>query len=327
MTSQRSNPRAGACSSHDRPSSHFGSFRRRLDDQAASSGPPGLGPAFRNTSCEVIIAKAEREECPFYEIPPRDHLNSMEVSDNDDPTDFAKHSALSEDLEHMLGDGRYELEALFSATCARFVMLCHNHLHNVAAPHVDHRCRPTAEYSDPDSGPLALAAPSSATGTWPPNVDGYGRPRSPSTCGGAALEFLVTGHVTDKVGRLQVTLITTFGLLGCRMGVCSTDTFLTFAALRFGVAAFVCRLQLTTYLVLFEVKDRTRRTLYSVAATGHCLTLSPVFVYALTELSRSWVATQAVVKLPNDPVTPRRRLRGQGVWAASARDGGRVVGR
>ncbi|KAL3213956.1 hypothetical protein MRX96_007354 [Rhipicephalus microplus] len=310
MTSQRSNPRAGACSSHHRPSSHSGSFRRRLDEQAATSGPPGLGHAFRDTSCEVIIAKAEREDCPFYEIPPRDLLNPMEVSDNDDRTNISKHSALSEDLEHMLGDSRYEFEALFSVTCARFVMLCHNHLQNVAAPHVDHRCRPPAEYCDPtlaqwrslselenDPGqprccvhfvpllsvpdrptgtrcpatlssttPPPTAAPSSATGTWPPNVDGYGRPRSPSMCG--------------------------------RLGVCFTDTFLTFAALRFGVAAFVCGLQLTTYLVLFEVTARTRRTLYCVAATGLCLTLSPVFVYALTELSRSWVATQAIVKLP-----------------------------
>ncbi|KAL3213959.1 hypothetical protein MRX96_007357 [Rhipicephalus microplus] len=149
MASQRSNKRDGACSSHHRPSSHFGSFRRRLDHQAARSGPPGLGPAFRNTSCEVIIAKAEREDCLFYEIPPRDHINPMEVSDNDDRTNFSKHSVLSEDQELILGDGRCELEAVFSATCARFVMLCPNHLHNVAAPHVDHKCRPPAEYSDP----------------------------------------------------------------------------------------------------------------------------------------------------------------------------------
>ncbi|KAH8028223.1 hypothetical protein HPB51_014178 [Rhipicephalus microplus] len=341
MTSQRSNPRAGACSAHHRPSSHFGSFRRRLDDQAATSGPPGVGHAFRDTSCEVIIAKAEHEDCPFYEIPPRDHLNPMEVSDNDDHTNFSKHSVLSEDLEHMLGDGRYELEALFSVTCARFVMLCHNHLHNVAAPHVDHKCRPPAEYSDPtlaqwrsvselehDPGqprccerfvpPISVLTANRYTlprdsvvhdassysctviGDWNlASERGWLQPASFAVhMWGAALESLVTGHVTDKVGRLQVTLITTFGLIGCRMGVCSTDTFLTFAALRFGVAAFVCRLQLTTYLVLFEVKDRTRRTLYCVAATGLCLTLSPVFVYALTELSRSWVATQVVVKLP-----------------------------
>ncbi|KAH8028222.1 hypothetical protein HPB51_014177 [Rhipicephalus microplus] len=315
-------------------------LERRLDDQAATSGP--LGHAFRNTSCEVIIAKAEREDCHFYEIPPRDLLNPMEVSDNDDRSNFSKHSALSEDLEHMLGDRRYEFEALFSVTCARFVILCHNHLHNVAAPHVDHRCRPPAEYYDPtltpwhslselenDPGqtrccvdfvpPLSVLTANRYTlprdcvvydaschsrtviGDWNlASERGWLRPASFAVhMWGAALdESLVTGQVTDKVGRLQVTLITTFGLLGCLMGVCFTDTFLTFAALRFGVAAFVCGLQLTTYLVLSEVTARTRRTLCCVAATGLCLTLSPVIVYALTELSRSWVATQAIDKLP-----------------------------
>ncbi|KAL3213954.1 hypothetical protein MRX96_007353 [Rhipicephalus microplus] len=244
-------------------------------------------------------------------------------------------------MEHMLGDGRCELEALFSVTCARFVMLCHNHLHNVAAPHVDHRCRPPAEYSHPtlaqwrslselenDPGqhrccvrfvpPLSVLTANRYTlprdsvvydassysrtviGDWNlASERGWLQPASFAVhMWGAALESLVTGHVTDKMGRLQVTLITTFSLLGCRMGACFTDTFLTFAALRFGVAAFVCGLQLTSYLVLFEVTARTRRTLYCVAATGLCLTLSPVFVYALTELSHSWVATQAIVKLP-----------------------------
>ncbi|KAL1435034.1 hypothetical protein MTO96_001582 [Rhipicephalus appendiculatus] len=311
---------------------------RRHDGWTASSGPPGLGAAVRNALC----AKTELEDCPFYEVPPRDDLNPMEVSDNDARSNFSKHSALAEDdLDDLLGDGRYQLEALFCATCAHLVMLCHNLLHNVVTPHVDHWCRPPAEYSnltpaqwrsvsepEDDRGqprrcerfvpPLSVLTANRSTlpcdsvvydassygrtvvGDWNLACErGWLLPASfAAYMWGAALGALVAGHAADKVGRRPATLVATFGLLGCGMGVCFADTFLTFAALRFGVAAFVCGVQVTTYVILFEVTARARRTLYCIVATGLGLTLGPVFVYALTELSHSWVAMQVIVMLP-----------------------------
>ncbi|XP_077522955.1 solute carrier family 22 member 12-like [Amblyomma americanum] len=55
---------------------------------------------------------------------------------------------IAEDLAAVFGSGRFQLEALLCAAGAYFVMLCHNLLHGVLAPHVDHWCRPAAEYAN-----------------------------------------------------------------------------------------------------------------------------------------------------------------------------------
>ncbi|XP_075555510.1 solute carrier family 22 member 7-like [Dermacentor variabilis] len=343
MASRRQNAHGRLPAKHRR-STQSGSFRPTPLEQAANDGVSSRSP----TLAEDVTSNAfpstipfEDDECPCYLLPPRDAELATAVSDSDARSNSSKQSALAEDLGALLGHGRYQLEALFCAACAHFVMLCHNLLHNVAAPHVDHWCRPPAEYanltlaqwrsvSEPvdDRGqprrcerfvpPLSVLAANRSTlpcDSLAYDVSAYGRTivsdwglvcergwlLSASFVAymwGAALGALAVGQLADKVGRRPAALVATFGLLCCGLGVCFAETFLAFAALRFGVSASVCGVQVTTYVLLFEATARARRTLYCVLATGVGLAFGPVCVYALAELSRSWVATQVILMLP-----------------------------
>ncbi|KAH7942496.1 hypothetical protein HPB49_024650 [Dermacentor silvarum] len=344
MASHRENSRGGLTPKRRR-SALSGSFRLKPLEQATNGRGPSRSPALADDIAPNNALPAaipfEDDDCPFYLVPPRDVELATAVSDSDGRSNSSKQSALAEDLGAVLGDGRYQLEALFCAACAHFVMLCHNLLHNVAAPHVDHWCRPPAEYanltlaqwrsiSEPvdDQGqprrcerfvpPLSVLAANRSTlpcDSLVYDVSEYGRTIVSDwglACDrgwlltasfvaymwGAALGALVAGQMADKVGRRPAALVAMFGLLSCGLGTCFADTLPTFAVLRFGVSASVCGVQVTTYVLLFEATARARRTLYCVVATGVGLAFGPVCVYALAELSRSWVATQAIVMLP-----------------------------
>ncbi|KAH6925182.1 hypothetical protein HPB50_001488 [Hyalomma asiaticum] len=344
MASQRSNARGGPSTSRDPPTTCSASFKPELDVKAANdraTDPQGVGASAnvaRNVPSENSVTTTELEDWPVDLIPPTGAAGLAPLERSNAAPGRTAHA---EDPNSPVSDGRYQLEALFCATCSHLVMLCHNLLHNIVAPQADHWCRPPAEYanltlaqwrsvSEPsdDRGqprrcerfvpPLSVLAANRTTlpcdsvvydasshgrtivGDWNLACDrGWLLPASfAAYMWGAALGALVAGHVADKVGRRPATLVATFGLLGCGMGICFADTFLEFAALRFGVSAFVCGVQVTTYVLLFEVTARARRTLYCVVATGVGLTFGPILVYALVELSRSWVVTQAIVMLP-----------------------------
>ncbi|EEC05934.1 solute carrier, putative [Ixodes scapularis] len=221
---------------------------------------------------------------------------------------------------------------------ASFVLLVHNLLVSVMTTRADHWCKQPSEYANLTSKEWrSIGVPVDASGSWlqcvrydpPLSENSDNRTQVPCeewdyetngsiitewnlVCNqrwlvpfatiiymsGAAVAAPIMGELSDKVGRKQVIYMAVLSLLLSGMAVCFSRSVTLFLALRFWVSASVSTVQITSFVLLFELSTPAYQCLYSVMAFTAPLIAAPLFLSLIDLLAQKWVVVQAVVMLP-----------------------------
>ncbi|CAN7945498.1 unnamed protein product, partial [Ixodes hexagonus] len=115
---------------------------------------------------------------------------------------------------------------------------------------------------------------------------------------GAAVAAPIMGELSDKMGRRTVIYMSVLSLLISGTAVCFASSFQQFAALRVWVSASASTLQITSFVLLFELSAPAYQCLYSVVAIGTATVAAHLFLSVVDDLAHKWVLVQPAVMLP-----------------------------
>ncbi|CAN7938869.1 unnamed protein product, partial [Ixodes hexagonus] len=111
------------------------------------------------------------------------------------------------------------------------------------------------------------------------------------------------GILSDQVGRRPVICVSVLVLLISGTAICFTITFLAFVVLRFFVSASASTIQITTFVLLFELCTSEYQCMYSVVAMASALIAIPFFLRIVGHFVSSWTMINALVMLPTALLT------------------------
>ncbi|CAN8001681.1 unnamed protein product, partial [Ixodes hexagonus] len=115
---------------------------------------------------------------------------------------------------------------------------------------------------------------------------------------GTAAAAPVVGNMCDNFGRKPVLYWSVLSLLTSGVATCFATTLIYFLTLRFIVSASVSTVEITSYILLFELATPAHRCLYSVIAVSAPTITAPLLLSVADLLAHEWVLTQVAVLLP-----------------------------
>ncbi|CAN8001083.1 unnamed protein product, partial [Ixodes hexagonus] len=115
---------------------------------------------------------------------------------------------------------------------------------------------------------------------------------------GAAVAAPIMGALSDKIGRRTVIYMSVVSALISGMAVCFASSFPAFVALRFWVSASVSTVQITSFVLLFELSTPAYQCLYSVITISVAVIAAPLFLSVVGVFAHEWVLVQLAAMMP-----------------------------
>ncbi|KAG0412350.1 hypothetical protein HPB47_010516 [Ixodes persulcatus] len=120
---------------------------------------------------------------------------------------------------------------------------------------------------------------------------------------GAMTAAPLMGVLSDKVGRRPVICAAIVVLMMSGLALCFTNTYVAFLILRFWVSAAVSTLQITSFVLLFELSTREYQCMYCVITKAAAYTTAPLFLTVTGHFVPNWTMLQILVMLPTSLLT------------------------
>ncbi|CAN8001663.1 unnamed protein product, partial [Ixodes hexagonus] len=115
---------------------------------------------------------------------------------------------------------------------------------------------------------------------------------------GAAVSAPIVGALSDRMGRRPVIQMSVVSVLASGMAVCFANSFTEFLLLRLWVSVSVSTLQITSFVLLFELSTPAYQCLYSMVTISAAVIIPPAFLSVLDFVTHEWVLMQLAVMLP-----------------------------
>ncbi|CAN7938626.1 unnamed protein product, partial [Ixodes hexagonus] len=108
----------------------------------------------------------------------------------------------------------------------------------------------------------------------------------------------VVGNLCDNFGRRPVLYWSVLSLLISGVATCFAGTITHFLILRFILSASVSTVEITSYILLFELATPAHRCLYSVIVFSTPTITAPLLLSIAELIATEWILTQVAVLLP-----------------------------